>query len=226
MAYFNQNFIDFFKGLAANNSKDYFDEYRKVYIKEVKEPFQALLMDAASSIGEFEPAVKKMELKNSMFRINRDIRFSKDKTPYNLHVSAVVSPYGRKDMQYPGLYIHLSVEMCHLGGGMYMPDKENLSKIRQAIIDDPKAYNKAGNDPHFKKVYGQLVEGDKNKILPKEFKEYGEQYPALFNKQFYYMQEYDGEKNVMREDLLDFVVDHYKAGQSWNKWFKKAMNLK
>ena len=107
-----------------------------------------------------------------------------------------------------------------------MPDKENLVKIRQAIINDYKGFEEAGKDTHFKKVFGKLSDGDKNKILPKEFKEYGEQYPELFSKQFYYMKEYDGEKNILRDDLLDFVVDHYKAGQSWNRWFKKALNLK
>ena len=93
MSYFSPKFVDFFKGLAANNNKEYFDANRKTYIKEVKNPFQALLMDVRDQIAKSDPEVKKQELKNAVFRINRDIRFSKDKTPYNLHVSAVVSPY-------------------------------------------------------------------------------------------------------------------------------------
>jgi uncharacterized protein (TIGR02453 family) len=224
MSYFSPKFVDFFKGLAANNHKDYFDENRKTYIKEVKEPFQKLLLDVRDEIAKSDPEVKKLELKNAVFRINRDIRFSKDKTPYNLHVSAVVSPYGRKDMQYPGLYIHLSIDKCHLGGGMYMPSKENLAKIRQHIINHPKDFEKAMNDKEFNSIFGGLVEGEKNKVLPKEFKEYGEQYPAIFNKQFYYMAEYEGEKSVLREDLLPFIVSHSKAAKVWDDWFKAAIS--
>ena len=154
MRYFNQSFIDFFKGLAANNSKEYFDEHRKTYEKEVKKPFHKLLLDLKDELAKHDPNIAKLELKNALFRINRDIRFSKDKSPYNLHVSAVVSPYGRKDMQYPGLYIQLSIDECHFGGGMYMPDKDNLLKIRKHIGENPKAIDKLLKEPKFKKVYG------------------------------------------------------------------------
>lgn len=223
MSYFSPKFIDFFKGLAANNHKDYFDENRKLYTNEVKKPFQQLILDVQKDLGEYDSKINNMELKNSMFRINRDIRFSKDKTPYNLHVSAVVSPYGRKDMQYPGLYMHLSIDECHFGGGMYMPTKENLHKIREAIIQDRKGFEKAMNDKSFKKVYGSLASSDVNKILPKEFKEYGEQYPELFNKQFYYMAKHEGETTILREDLKHFIVQHYQAAQVWDNWFKQAL---
>lgn len=223
MSYFSTKFIDFFKGLAANNNKEYFDDNRKVYQKEVKAPFQKLILDVQSELSKYDEKVSQMELKNSVFRINRDIRFSKDKTPYNLHVSAVVSPYGRKDMQYPGLYLHLNIDECHFGGGMYMPSKENLEKIRHAIIKDNKGFEKALNDPHFKKIYGELAPSEKNKILPKEFKAYGEQYPHLFQKQFYYMAQHNGEPTILREDLLPFIVEHYKAAQVWDDWFKKVL---
>lgn len=225
MSYFSPKFIDFFKGLAAKNHKDYFDEHRKTYIKEVKEPFQALVADTAAEIGKIDPEVKKLQLKNAIFRINRDIRFSKDKTPYNLHVSAAVSPSGRKDMQYPGLYMHLSLDEAHFGGGIYVPSKENLVKIRQHIVDDYKGFQKALNDKAFKKRFDGFREGEMNKVLPKEFKEYGEQYPELFRKQFFYMASHDGQETIMRPDLLEFVVDHYKAGLVWDKWFKKALGI-
>lgn len=223
MSYFSPKFIDFFKGLAANNSKDYFDQYRKIYTNEVKKPFQQLILDVQEELSKHDSKIKQMELKNSMFRINRDIRFSKDKTPYNLHVSAVVSPYGRKDMQYPGLYMHLSIDECHFGGGMYMPTKENLHKIREAIIKDRQGFEKAMKDKSFTKVYGTLAASEVNKILPKEFKDYGEQYPELFNKQFYYMAKHEGEPTILRPDLKNFIVEHYQAAKVWDDWFKKTL---
>ena len=223
MTYFNSSFVEFFKGLAANNSKEYFDEHRKTYEKEVKKPFHKLILDLSQELSKFDPAIGQLELKNALFRINRDIRFSKDKSPYNLHVSAVVSPYGRKDMQYPGLYIQLSVDECHFGGGMYMPDKDNLMKIRKFIGENPKEFDKLLKDKAFTKVYGSLAKSESNKILPKELKQYSDSHPLIFNKQFYYMAQHPGEKTVLREDLIPFIVSHYQAAQNWDAFFKKIL---
>ena len=223
MAYFNQAFIDFFKGLAANNHKDYFDENRKIYHKEVKDPFYQLVADTIAEIGKLDKNVKELQVKNAVFRINRDIRFSKDKTPYNLHVSAAISPTGRKNMEYPGMYLHLNIDKSHFGGGCYMPSKENLTKFRQFIIDHPSEIKKALTNKAFVSTYKELQPGEKNKILPKEFKAFGEKHPLLFNKQFYYMADYPGEETILRKDLLPFIVNHYQAGDSWNSLLKQAM---
>lgn len=223
MAYFNQAFIDFFKGLAANNHKDWFDENRKTYEKEVKKPFYQLVADTIAEVGKYDEKVAELQVKNAVFRINRDIRFSKDKTPYNLHVSAAISPEGRKGMEYPGMYIHLNLETCQFGGGCYMPSKESLASIRNYIIAHPKEVETALNDKDFVAVFGGLQPSDKNKILPKEFKEFGDKHPLLFNKQFYYMADHPGKETILRDDLLPFIMKHYKASQVWNDVLKKAM---
>lgn len=222
MSYFNSEFISFFKGLAANNNKEYFDANRKIYTKQVKEPFQALVMDVRDELGKTDASFKELELKNALFRINRDIRFSKDKTPYNLHVSAVVSPKGRKDMQDLGLYMHLNIDKCFFGGGMYQPDKENLEKIRHSILDNPKAFRNALNEKNFQSVYGGLAQSEVNKILPKEMKQLGTEVSEIYNKQFYFMAEHDGQKTILRDDLLPFIVSHYTASKSFNSWLKSA----
>lgn len=223
MSYFNQQFIDFFKGLAANNHKAWFDENRKTYLTQVKDPFYQLVGDAITRLAKHDKNIGSLLVKNAVFRINRDIRFSKDKTPYNLHVSAAISPTGRKDMEYPGLYVHLNIDKCQFGGGCYMPSKENLSRIRQYIIDQPEKFEKALKDKSFTSVYGELETGEKNKILPKEFKIYGDQHPLLFNKQFYAMANYEGESSILREDILDFAESHYLALQPINAALKEAM---
>lgn len=223
MAYFNQAFIDFFKGLAANNNKDWFDENRKTYHKEVKDPFYQLVADVIERLAQHDDKLGSLQVKNAVFRINRDIRFSKDKTPYNLHISAAISPTGRKDMEYPGLYLHLNIDQCHFGGGCYMPSKPNLAKIRQFIVDQPQKIEEALTDKTFRKVYSELQPGEKNKILPKDFKAYGEQQPLLFNKQFFAMADYEGESTVLRPDLLDFIESHYVALKPLNTVLKEAI---
>ena len=226
MAYFQKGFVDFFKGLAANNHRDWFNDNRKLYEKEVKKPFYHFLGDLITEISKSEPRVKDLQIKNAVFRINRDIRFSKDKTPYNLYVSAVVSPEGRKNMQYPGLYLHFNIDESHLGGGAYMPDKDNLQKIREYIIAHPQKVKNALKEKRFKHTYGDLVDGEKNKILPKELKEHGEAHPLIFNKQYYYMAKHQGEEVVLQPKLMEFVMEHYHAGQAWSTVLKDAMGLK
>ncbi|MBI1305153.1 MAG: TIGR02453 family protein [Bacteroidetes bacterium] len=210
--YFNSQFTDFFKGLAAHNDRDWFQANKKIYENEVKKPFYQLVNDLLSATNS------KIQVKDAVFRINRDIRFSKDKSPYQLHVSAIISDGGRKDMQYPGLYIQLSAHQQWIGGGMYMPDKDNLLKIRKAIIADPKKFQKLIDDKNFASVYG-TIKGDKNKILPKELKGLADDNPWVYNKQFYFMAEYEDENLPCREDLLPFILQHYKASEKLNRYF-------
>ncbi|HNR54889.1 MAG TPA: DUF2461 family protein, partial [Flavobacteriales bacterium] len=86
MAWFTNDFNDFFKDLAKNNNKEWFDANRKRYEASVKEPFTAFVAEAIKRIGKHDKAVR-IEPKEAIFRINRDIRFSKDKTPYKLNAS-------------------------------------------------------------------------------------------------------------------------------------------
>lgn len=214
--YFTPQFANFFKGLAAHNDRDWFNDNRKIYEKEVKKPFQALTADL------LEATNSKALVKDCVFRINRDIRFSKDKTPYQLHVSCIISDGGRKDMQIPGLYLHLSAEEHHIGGGMYMPEKENLMKIRQAIIHNPKQFEKLVNNAGFTNIFGEL-KGEKNKILPKELKGLADDNPWVFFKQFYFMKEYHDEKLTLKPDLLSFILEHHRIGKELNNYFAEII---
>ena len=94
MAYFDKRFYQFFEGLAMDNSKAYFDAHRKVYEQAVREPFKELVGDMIMRVREHEPEIA-IEPKDAIFRINRDIRFTKDKTPYKTHVGAHISRGGR-----------------------------------------------------------------------------------------------------------------------------------
>ena len=90
MKYFSSDYLEFFKELAPNNNKDWFDKNRKRYIDSVKEPFKKFVTDLIQEISKVDDEVQ-IEAKDAIFRINRDIRFSKDKTPYKLNNSAIIS---------------------------------------------------------------------------------------------------------------------------------------
>ena len=99
--YFSPDFLQFFKELAANNHKEWFDENRKRYETVVKKPFEVFVQHAIDEMAKLDPRLSELDPKKCIFRINRDIRFSKDKAPYKLNRSAAISVGGRNDMIEP-----------------------------------------------------------------------------------------------------------------------------
>ena len=92
MAFFTPDFLQFFIELAPNNNKDWFDINRKRYENSVKEPFKKFVQQLIGELAKSNPAFESLEAKDCIFRINRDVRFSKDKIPYKMMVSAVIAP--------------------------------------------------------------------------------------------------------------------------------------
>ncbi len=219
MSYFNPEFIKFFKALSKNNNKEWFDEHRKTYQKEIKEPFAAFVEEMITRIRKHEPEVT-IEAKDAIFRINKDIRFSKDKTPYKTNVSANISRYGRKDKAYPGFYFELSHEAVRVFGGAYMVETPVLLKIRERIAAKPDAFAKAYSQADFKKKFG-TVQGEQNKRLPSDFAAVAEKEPLIANKQFYYTGNLAPEI-ILKDELPDVLMEHYLAGKPFNDYLKQA----
>jgi len=220
MTYFNENFIQFFKDLAANNEREWFHANKKRYEKEVKIPFEKFVEDLIKAIHADDKTVD-ISPKEAIFRIHRDVRFSKDKTPYKVQVSAIISSGGKKDKTTPGVYIQMGPEHLRVYGGIYGADKDQLYDIRSYIVNNMTAFNKAIKDKEFVKKYKNIL-GEKNKIIPKEFKEAAEKQDLLFNKQFYYFGEMSPE-SVMDNDLLDKVMAYYHASKPVKKFLTKAL---
>jgi uncharacterized protein (TIGR02453 family) len=123
--------LKFLKDLKKNNQKEWFDKNRSAYenSREQLKETVGLLIEA---IAKFDPAVKSLESKNCLFRINRDVRFSKDKSPYKTNMGAWIGPGGKKS-PLAGYYLHLEQGACFIAGGNWMPEAEHLKKIRQEI---------------------------------------------------------------------------------------------
>ncbi len=224
MSYFTNSFNDFFKGLAANNNKDWFHQNKKQYAQAVKLPFDRFLTALIAEIQQkYDPSLE-LEIKNAKFRINRDIRFAKDKTPYKMFVSAVVGQGGRKNMQLPGLYIQIGVGEIAIGGGLYRPNKENLAKIRRHIGQNLAAFQQLIKAPLFREYFPLGILGQTHKRIPKEFKSSWEQEPLIANKQFYFMTNYDDENLICQNDFLNWILQHYKASLAVNHFLQTALN--
>ncbi len=97
----NKNFLSYLKDLKNNNNRDWFHENKKRYESDLKKPFLQLLEQLIQRLQSFSPEIQ-ITPKEAIFRINRDIRFSKDKSPNKTHVAAILSKYGRKSKGYPG----------------------------------------------------------------------------------------------------------------------------
>jgi uncharacterized protein (TIGR02453 family) len=138
--------LRFLRGLAKNNNKEWFEAHRADYETEVREPMRDLIGEMNAKLATVAPEIGG-DPKRSMFRINRDIRFSKDKSPYKTHAACwfhhrrATSRVGSEaDAGSAGFYFHLEPGRSMVGGGMWMPPRPQLNKIRDAIADDPKGF--------------------------------------------------------------------------------------
>jgi len=131
--------LPFFKALAFHQSKDWFEANRSIYEADVKAPLVALAEDLGAALAKAKIPIKGD--KKSLFRIHRDVRFSKDKSPYKTSAGLAMTRSGSKND--PGvLYFHLSPEGCFAAAGFYHPDPLQLARMRRAIVREPAAYRR------------------------------------------------------------------------------------
>ena len=221
MAFFAPDFLQFFIDLAPNNNKDWFDLNRKRYENSVKEPFKLFVQHIIDELAKSDNVFKDLEAKNCIFRINRDIRFSKDKIPYKMMVSAVVAPEGKKSKAVNGVYFEFGPEHVRIYGGVYEIEKDDLLIVREGIASDISSFQKVYENPVFKEVFGD-IKGEKNKIIPKELREAAEKEPLIFNKQWYFYAEFDAE-TVLSDELDQIVLNCYEAGRPVESYFSKLI---
>jgi uncharacterized protein (TIGR02453 family) len=222
MPYFSQEYLNFFMELAANNHKDWFDLNRSRYENHVKKPFSAFTQALIDELSIKYPVFKDLLAKDCMFRINRDIRFSKDKTPYKLMCSAVVSPEGKKSTAINGIYFELTPEHVRVYGGVYEIDKESLQELREGIAANLSEFRHLISHSEFVDFFGE-IHGEKNKVLPSELKAVGLEEPLLFNKQFYFYATFPAEL-MLSDQLLQTLVNAYEIGRPLESFFNQFIH--
>jgi len=222
MKYFTTDFLNFFNDLRANNEREWFHANKKRYEQSVKIPFQNFIADVIEHAKMFDPNIL-ITPKDAIFRIYKDTRFSKDKTPYKLHTSAVVSRGGRKDLTSVGIYLELSDEHFGIYSGIYRPDSKQLYKIREHIAANMEEFDRLLKDKDFQEKFDGKIHGDKNKRIPKEFVEIAEQQPLLYNKAFYYFRLLPSE-TVLEENLPQLVMEYFKTAYPLSSFLQEALN--
>lgn len=170
---FGPDALPFFKALAFHQNREWFEDNRATYEAQIKAPFGDLVEDLAGAFARSSIPLRG-DRKASLFRLNRDIRFARDKSPYKTHAGAVLTRGGTKDDA--GLfYIHVAPDECFAAAGFYHPDPDQLSAMRRAITRAPKAYENiiVGLD----RAQIRLREAESLKRLPRGFETIAE--PAI-----------------------------------------------
>lgn len=166
--------LKFIKELKKNNNKAWFDVNRKTY-EAAKADFISFVDTLIPAIAKFDPAVSSLKAKECIFRINRDIRFSKDKSPYKTNMGTYINPGGKK-VNTPGYYFHCEPGQNFAAGGLYVPAPEDLAKVRQEIDYNFEEWKKIIHHKAFKKYFAKV---DGIEILSRPPKGYSEDNPAI-----------------------------------------------
>lgn len=145
MAFFDAELFEFLRELAENNDREWFQANKARYRAVVQEPLLAFIAAFAAPLGEISPAfvADPRPTGGSMFRIYRDTRFSKDKSPYKTHAAAQFRHRAGKDAHAPGFYLHLEPGEVFCGAGIWRPDGPTLQRVRDAIVGDPDGWRRA-----------------------------------------------------------------------------------
>jgi uncharacterized protein (TIGR02453 family) len=167
--------LKFLKELKKNNNKPWFEENRKNY-ESAKSDFYVAVDKLIEGIAKFDAPIGNLKAKDCAFRINRDVRFSKDKSPYKTNMGASIASGGKK-INGAGYYFHCEPAQSMAAGGFYMPDAPQLAKIRQEIDYGFDEWKKIVGNKTFKKYFVQGISGMESLARPP--KGYDENNPAI-----------------------------------------------
>jgi uncharacterized protein (TIGR02453 family) len=167
--------LKFLKDLSKNNNKTWFDANRKLY-ESAKTDFQTTVDKLIMGISKFDEPIGTLKAKDCVFRINRDVRFSKDKSPYKTNIAAYFNQGGKKSNG-AGYYLHIEPGKSFAAGGMWMPEPAVLAKIRQEIDYSFDEWKKILQNRNFQKNFTEGVNGIETLSRPP--KGYDENNPAI-----------------------------------------------
>jgi len=162
------NLLKFLTDLKVNNNREWFAENKARY-DQVRLQFEQMCKELITEISAFDEEIKHVEAKECVFRIYRDTRFSKDKTPYKTHFGVYIASDGGRKSKRAGYYLHLDPAGCFIGSGVWCPDPVVLKALRQSVYDNIEELNEIRRSPEFSQYYNAFFEEDKLKTVPRGF---------------------------------------------------------
>ncbi|MBS1915053.1 MAG: DUF2461 domain-containing protein [Bacteroidetes bacterium] len=214
--------IKFLKDLKKNNNKPWFDANRKRY-EDAKQDYAQFIQSVLEKHSKKDAAIKDLKAKDCMFRINRDIRFSKDKSPYKTNFGASINRGGKKSI-YAGYYFHLEPSESFVGGGLWMPTPQDLKKVRQEIDYNLDEFKKIITSKKFKSVYSELYKGEDVSLtkVPQGFEKDNPAAEYIKLKSFIAMKKFN-EADILGKTLEKQVLEAFETLQPLVEFINKAL---
>jgi uncharacterized protein (TIGR02453 family) len=218
--YFTKETFRFLKELAKNNRRDWFTANKGRYEEHVKDPALRFIQDFAPHLAKLSPHFHAGP--RSLFRIHKDTRFSKDKSPYKTHTGIHFRHDQAGDVHAPGYYVHLEPGACFVGLGIWHPDGPTTRKIREAIVEDAAGWRKAAHGKKFRDAFE--MSGDRLKRAPRGF---DPEHPLVEDLMW---KDFIGGRSVPQSfvtgaDLPDALAKQLAAGSPFMAFLCKAVEV-
>lgn len=212
--------ISFLTELNENNHKEWFDANKERYLK-AKQEMEDLVQEVIEKISIFDPSIADQVAKKCVYRIYRDVRFSKNKVPYKNNMGGFIVPGGKKSGK-AGYYLHLEPGNSFIAGGVYMPESANLKKIREEVLYNTEAFKSIIESDEFVKTFGQ-VEGEKLKRPPKGFPADFKDIELLKFKSYTVLHRITNAQ-VNKAEFVDEAVEVFRVMKDFNYFLNQAMD--
>ena len=222
--HFSPQLFRFLRQLKRHNDRDWFARNREQYECEVREPLLRFVADVAEPLARISPAVNAdpRPTGGSVFRIWRDTRFSKDKTPFKTHAAAHFRHRAGRNVHAPGFYLHLEPGNVFFGAGIWHPDQEALDAIRRGILDNAELWRKITRSRAFRAAC--YWDGDSAKRTPPGIDPGHPLIEDLLRKDFTVLTDVP-EKDALRPGFLDRFVRFCRAVSGLNAFLARSLSL-
>lgn len=214
--------ITFLRQLKEHNERPWFEEHKDQYL-EAKADFEELIQQILEKYSKTDPDIASLKVKDCVFRIYRDVRFSKNKTPYKTHLAAGINKGGKK-VHFPGYYLHVEPGgNSYMGGGIWRPSKDILKKIRQEIDYNYEDFLGIIEKGAFQKTFGALSEDDRLVRPPQGYDPDNPAIDYLKNKSFIAECSLT-DKSLTEPDMVKNILALFKKLKLFIDFLERAMD--
>jgi uncharacterized protein (TIGR02453 family) len=218
----SKNTRQFLTNLAANNDRDWFNSNKDLYIS-CKDEFVGFATELLKALRKVDETIPDLDPAKCVYRIYRDVRFSKNKKPYKNHFAVYFSPEGRKT-QKAGYYLHIEPGNTFAGGGSYLPDQPILNKIRQEIDYNGEEFLKIVTGSAFKKTYKELDQTEKAQTMPRGYDKTNPMADYIKLKSFFADHVYNDKEVFENKNFVKTVVKDFEKIKPLIHFLNRAMD--
>ena len=223
MQTFHPKTFSFLKNIAKHNNREWFADHKPTYV-EVRDQFGQVLSEIGAGVAKFDPHLTPDNLEKStkVFRIYRDSRFSKDKTPYKTNLGGHIVAAAGTEVHMPGYYLHIEPGNSFIGGGIWRPERMALNAIRDTLAEDHAPLEKILKAKKFRDAFGELSNDDVLKTIPHGF---DIDHPAahLLRYKSFTAGRKLSQKELMSPDFVKTAIKDFKALSPLITWLYAAI---